>query len=147
MSVDSIRKIWCEVELIHDALDHEKRSREIADSTRRFIIGANTGAIAAVLAAAGKLMDVSPSISPRWALWPIVSFVVSFAMIFVSMTLAKRRELARRDAAADKPAEESRHLNEDIPLLFRSAFWDSIAAMILAAGILWALWSLNRILP
>jgi hypothetical protein len=124
--------------MIHDPLDHEKRAREIADSTRRFIIGANAGAIAAVLAAAGKLMDATPTISPRWALEPLVWFVLSLAMVYTSLVLAKGRELARlrRAIALDhKPGDVS---GERVPLLKQSSFWDTYAALVLAFGVVWA---------
>ena len=52
-----------------------------------------------MLGVAGKLMDEPTKPSPHWAAWPIIFFVASLVMVAISMILAKRRELARRDAA------------------------------------------------
>lgn len=132
--------------MIHDPLDHEKRARAIADSTRRFIIGANTGAVAAVLAIAGKLMDAMPTISPRWALEPLVWFVLSLAMVYTSLVLARGRELARLRksiALEHKPGDVA---GERVPLLRRSSFWDTYAALVLAFGVVWTLSRLYQLL-
>jgi hypothetical protein len=115
-----------------DVCDHEKRSREIADTTRRFLVGVNTGGIGACLAMAGSL--AAHKVNPAWAVLPAALFIAGLTAIGVSLFLAKHRELKRRNAATEKvpPLPFKR-------LFWRSYTWDAIALLLFVAGCIAAL--------
>lgn len=77
--------------------DQERRAREIADITRRYLIGLNTGGVALTFAVIGSLAE--RGVKPGWAVWPTGIFVFGLVISGVSLTLAKHRTLKRRDAA------------------------------------------------
>ena len=133
--------------MLFQPIEHEKRSRDIADSTRRLLVGMNTAGVAALLAIAGKLMDATPSISPRWALWPLVYFILSFGMIYLSLVLAKEREIDRRDQALKWGIKEANAGAEKVLLWRSSTFWDAFAALTCLLAVVWALYSLHTQLP
>ena len=81
------------------AADHEKRSQEVADKLRTFLIASNTGGVGVVFAVAGTL--AGHKIHPSWAVLPVALFVLGLVVTAVSMLLAKHRELKRRDAVDD----------------------------------------------
>jgi hypothetical protein len=73
-------------------LDHEFRSRDLADSLRKYLIGINTGGIAVVTA-----------ISKNVAWVPTIAcFVLGLVFCGASLFYAQRRELKRRDASSSK---------------------------------------------
>lgn len=77
--------------------DQEQRSREIADTTRRYLVALNTGGVGTTLAVASTL--AGKGIEPGWAVWPTAVFVMGLTMTGVSLFLAKHKALKRRDAA------------------------------------------------
>jgi hypothetical protein len=133
--------------MLFHPIEHEKRSRDIADSTRRLLVGINAGGVAALLAVAGKLMDATPSISPRWVFWPLVYFLLSFAMTYCSMVLAKEREIDRRDQALKLGIKEGSARGEKVPLLRSSTFWDAFAALTSLFAIAGTLYSSYMQIP
>jgi hypothetical protein len=76
---------------------HEARSRELADSVRRYLVAAHTGGIATTFALAGSLVD--NHVHPRWAFVPVAVFVAGLVLAGISMLVAQHREIRRRDAA------------------------------------------------
>lgn len=110
-----------------DAADHEKRSREIADMIRRFLVAINTGGIGAAFGVAGSLAD--EKINPGWAAWPVAFFIAGLVVTAISLFLAKHREIKRRDAAcADQPEPNFKGW------LWRSTTWDIVALSVFVAG-------------
>lgn len=75
---------------------HEARSQAIADEIRRFLIGANTGGIAAVVTLTASF---SPHVAPRWAVTPIAFYLLGVSFAAISYFLAQHREIRRREAA------------------------------------------------
>lgn len=103
--------------------EHEKRSQEVADSLRKFLVAIHTGGIGAMLAVASSL--AGQRVHPRWAFWPVLIFIAGLVVIGVSMLLAKHRELTRRDAA--KCGEEELNFTG---LPWRSQTWDAISLFL-----------------
>jgi len=109
------------------AAEHEKRSQEVADKLRTFLIASNTGGVGVVFAVAGTL--AGHKIHPSWAVAPVALFVLGLVVSAVSLFLAKHRELKRRVAAA---AEKS---PPDFTAFFwRSYTWDAASLVLFAAG-------------
>jgi hypothetical protein len=75
---------------------HEARSRELADSIRRYLVAAHTGGIATTFALAGSL--AGDHVHPRWAFAPVAVFATGLVFAGISMLLAQDREIQRRDA-------------------------------------------------
>lgn len=111
------------------AADHEARARAVADSLRNYLTALNTGGIGAVFAIAGTLID--RGVDPRWAIWPIVFYVVGILLTGLSLAFAKHRELKRRDAAI-----ALREAPDFTGFFWRSYTWDSfsLAAFLLGSG-------------
>jgi hypothetical protein len=110
--------------------EHEKRSQEIADTTRRVVVTLNGGGIGVVFSVAGTL--VAKGVDAGWAIPPVAIFVVGLLFTGLSLFLAKHRELKRRDAAK---------ADEDEPKKFkkwywRSFTWDLVAFAFFGAGAL-----------
>jgi hypothetical protein len=77
---------------LNSPLDHEFRSRDLADSLRNYLIGINTGGIAVVTA-----------ISKNVAWVPAIAcFVLGIVFCGASLFYAQHRELKRRDATSLK---------------------------------------------
>jgi hypothetical protein len=110
-----------------DAADHEKRSREIADTIRRFLVAVNTGGIGVSFGVAGFL--AGQKVSPGWTAWPVAFFVGGLIVTAGSLVLAKHRELKRRDAALAKESEP-----EFKKWYWRSFTWDLVALAFFVAG-------------
>ena len=121
--------------VMSNAADHENRSREIADTTRRFLVGVNTGGIGASLAMAGSL--AAQKVSPAWVVLPATLFITGLVATGVSLFLAKHRELKRRDAA-----EAQRQPPDFTALPWRSFTWDAIALVLFVAGCIAGLYKL-----
>jgi len=81
-----------------DQSSHESRSQALADEIRRFLVTAHTGGIAAIVVLAASLAD--KNIQPKWAVAPIVLFLLGILLAALSMFLAQHREIKRRDAEA-----------------------------------------------
>jgi hypothetical protein len=120
------------------AADHEARARAVADSLRNYLTAMNTGGIAAVFAIAGTLY--SRGVDPRWAIWPIVFYVVGILLTGLSLALAKHRELKRRDAAI--AMKEPPNFTG---FFWRSYTWDSFSLIGFLLGSGYALWYLLRV--
>src|SRR3989338_7619831 len=108
--------------------EHEKRSQEIADTTRRIVVTLNSGGIGLVFAVAGTL--TTHGAPAGWALLPVGLFLVGLLFTGVSLFLAKHRELKQRDAAK---------IGEDEPeylknWYWRSFTWDLVAFFFFGAG-------------
>lgn len=118
--------------------EHEKRSQEVADSLRRFLVAIHTGGIGAMLAVASSLTE--QRVHPRWAFWPVLIFVVGLVVIGVSLLLAKHRELKRLDAAkANQPEPDF------TGWLWRSYTWDTISLVLFVGASVIALVMLSGI--
>jgi hypothetical protein len=89
-----------------------------------------------MLAVASSL--VSKCVPPRWVFWPVLVFVVGLVVIWVSLLLAKHRELKRRDAAKANQTEP-----DLTGWLWRSDTWGTISLMLLVLASVVALvrWS------
>ena len=80
-----------------DPSTHESRSQALADEIRRFLVGANTGGIATIVAFAASL--AGNKVHPAWALPPIAFFLLGIVLAALSAFLAQHREIRRRVAA------------------------------------------------
>jgi hypothetical protein len=116
--------------------DQEERSREIADTTRRYLTALNTGGVAVTFGVASSL--TGRGIQPRWASWPVLLFVLGLAITASSLMLAKHKALKRRDAAIARASEPS----------FKRWYWRSFTFEVLAliaflTGVGLGLWKLS----
>jgi len=121
-----------------EVAEHEKRSREVADSLRNFLIGIHTGGIGAMLAVAASLAD--RRVHPRWAFWPVAIFTLGLVVIGLSLILAKTREIKRRDAAT---RGESAPVFTALP--WRSQTWDALSLFLFVAAAIVGLVKLSSI--
>jgi len=108
---------------MEQAAEHEKRSQEVADTLRRFLVAIHTGGIGALLAVAASLVD--RRVHPRWAFWPVSIFVAGLVVIGVSLILAKHREIKRRDAAQRGESQP-----DFTGLAWRSQTWDTLSLVL-----------------
>jgi hypothetical protein len=76
--------------------DFGKRADELADATRRFLIGMNTGGVAVTLAFAGSLVE--KDVAPGWVVIPVSLFVLGLVVSAFSLQYAKHKALKRRNA-------------------------------------------------
>jgi hypothetical protein len=99
-------------------LDQEFRSRELADSLRKYLIGINTGGIA-VVTALSKNLSWAPT---------IMFFILGIVFCGISLFFAQYRALKRRDSAKLKMAEP-------IFSLYRhSRFWNALSFLCFVVG-------------
>jgi len=112
-----------------DPSAHELRSQALADEIRRFLITANTGGIATIVAFSASLID--KDVQPKWAITPITIFLLGILLAAVSMFLAQHREIKRRDA--DEKGEPRPHFS----VLIWSWVWNclSLGAFVVASAI------------
>lgn len=108
--------------------EHEKRSQEIADTTRRVAVTLNGGGIGLVLTVAGTL--TTHGTPARWALLPVGLYLLGLFFIGVSLFLAKHRELKRCDAAKENK-DEPEHFKK---WYWRSFIWDLVAFAFFGLG-------------
>jgi hypothetical protein len=121
--------------VMSDAADHEQRSREIADTTRRLLVAVNTGGIGAAFAVAGSL--AAQKVAPGWAVRPTGFFVAGLVVTSISLFLAKHREVKRRNAAVEQTTPP-----DFTALYWRSFTWDAIGLGLFVAGCIAGLWKL-----
>lgn len=121
------------------AEEHEKRSQEISDITRRFAVTLNSAGIGLVFTVAGTLS--TRGISACWAFLPIISFIFGLLFNGISLFLAKHRELKRRDAAE----AGNDHPEKFKKWRWRSFTWDLVAFGCFAIGAFIGLWKLSYI--
>ena len=114
----------------------ESRSREVADTLRRFLVAIHTGGIGVLLAVSSSLAE--QHVHPKWAFWPVLLFVGGLVVVGASLLLAKHREVKRRDAAKKGEAEP-----DFSGLLWRSQTWDTISLALFVAGALAGLLALS----
>ena len=100
--------------------EQEQRSRDIADTTRRYLTALNTGGIAITFGVAGTL--AGRGVEPRWAIWPVAIFVLGLTITAGSLLLAKHKALKRRDAAAGEAPTPS----------FKEWYWANFTYEVLA---------------
>ena len=103
---------------------HWRRSEELADSTRRYLIAVHTGGIGVSFAVASAFAD--NGIAPAWAWWPVSFFSVGMGLVFLSLFLAKDRELARYKAGGRN--------NITFPWYRGSWPWDAASAIAFVVG-------------
>ncbi|MFZ5908296.1 MAG: hypothetical protein ACOYVJ_13010 [Nitrospirota bacterium] len=120
------------------AEEHEKRSREIADTTRRFLVVIHTGGIGVTFAVASALAN--QKVSPAWVILPIIIFAVGLVIIGVSLMLAKHRELRRRDAA-----ERGKDPPKFSGFFWRSFTWDIASLLLFIVGVVVGLFKLSSV--
>lgn len=118
--------------------EHEKRSQEIADTTRRFLIAVHTGGIGVTFALSSAL--AGHGINPSWAVWPVVVFAGGLVIVGVSLMLAKHRELKRRDAA-----KKSKNEPDFSGFFWHSYMWDIISLFLFIMGVVVGLASIHGI--
>ena len=120
--------------------EHEKRSQDIADTTRRIAVTLNSGGIGLVFTVAANLTKDGTSAS--WAIFPAVLFLIGLLLIGISLFLAKHRELKRRDAAKQN-IEEPENFKK---WYWRSFNWDLISFLFFVTGASIGLLSLTCLL-
>jgi hypothetical protein len=116
--------------------EQEERSREIADTTRRYLTALNTGGVAITFGVAGTL--AGRGVEPRWAIWPVAIFGLGLAITACSLFLAKHKALKRRDAAPNQ--------SPDFKKWYSANFTYELLALLtflVAVGI--GLWNLSRV--
>ena len=116
--------------------EYEKRSDEIADSTRRYVISLNGGGIGLIFTLAASVAE--NGISPKWAFWPVSLFLVGLIFVGISLFLAKHRVLRRRDAT---DRESVKYLEK---WQWRSFTWDLVAFFFFGVGSIAGILSLSR---
>ena len=121
--------------------EHEKRSQEIADTTRRIAVTLNGGGIGLVFTVAANL--TKDGMSTSWAIFPVSLFLTGLLFIGISLFLAKHRELKRRDDAKINITEERENFKK---WYWRSFNWDMGAFLFFVAGALKGLLSLTCLL-
>lgn len=109
------------------ANEHDSRSREVADTLRRFLVAIHTGGIGALLAVASSLAE--QHLHPKWAFWPVLLFVGGLVVVGASLLLAKHREIKRRDAARKGEPEP-----DFTGLFWRSQTWDTVSLVLFVIG-------------
>jgi hypothetical protein len=108
------------------ATEHEERSRNVADTLRRFLIAIHTGGIGALLFVASSLVE--QHVHPRWTFIPVLVFVCGLVVVGVSMLLAKTREKERRDA------EQKNEPKPTFTWLWHSQPWDTFSLILFVVG-------------
>jgi hypothetical protein len=101
-------------------LDQEFRSRELADSIRKYLIGVNTGGVA-VVTALSKSLSWAPT---------IMFFIIGIVFCGISLFFAQYRALKRRDFA-------KLEMEEPIFPLYRcSIFWNALSFSSFVVGVI-----------
>lgn len=118
-------------------LDHEFRSRELADSLRNFLLTVNVGGIGLVFSIAGVLL--STKIKVTWAICPTVFFVFGLIFCAASIFLAQHREIKRRDSAKNNQPDP------EIAFQKTSYFWNLISFASFILGVVSALINLQAL--
>lgn len=109
------------------ANEHESRSRQVADTLRRFLVAIHAGGIGSLLAVASSL--AAQHVHPKWVFWPVLLFVGGLVVVGASLLLAKHREIKRRDAARKGDPEP-----DFTGLFWRSQTWDTVSLVLFVVG-------------
>lgn len=80
-----------------ESYDYGKRTDEMADAMRRYLVGINTGGVAVALTFAANAMG--NNVHPSWVMWPVLLFVLGLGISGGSLLLAKHKALKRKQAA------------------------------------------------
>jgi hypothetical protein len=115
--------------------DQEKRAREIADATRRYVTALNTGGVASALALASALAP--NGVEPRWVVGPVFWFTVGLLITGSSYFLAKHKALKRRNAIREAMSEP-----DFTHYLLRNFTWDFSSLVAFGVGAILGLWGL-----
>lgn len=117
---------------------YDSRAREIADTTRRYLIALNTGGVAMMFAVASSL--ATEGVNPGWAIWPVGIFVIGLTISAISLFLAKNKALRRKNAAAEgKPMP-------DYATWYSANFsYEILTLAIFLVGVFVGLWKLSTI--
>lgn len=110
------------------ANEQENRSREIADTIRRYLIAINTGGIGVSFAVAGTL--AGNNVKPSWVIMPVVIFSLGLTIIGVSLFLAKHKAIKRRDANINNKPEP-----DYTSYIWRNITWDIVSLIIFLLGV------------
>jgi len=121
-----------------DGEDQEKRSREIADTIRRYLVAIHTGGIGITFGVVGAL--ASNKINPGWAAWPIAIFSMGLVVVGGSLSLAKYKAIQRRDAL-----RQNKEAPNFTACLWRNDTWDRVSLIIFLLGVLVGICKLNGI--
>jgi hypothetical protein len=118
--------------------EQQQRSRDIADETRRYLTGLNTGGIAVIFAVAGAL--ASNGVEPRWAVAPVVVFVLGLTITGGSLLFAKHKAEKRKKADQNKAPEP------DYDQWYRRNFtYECLALATFLFAVGFGLWELSGI--
>ncbi len=118
--------------------DQEKRSREIADTVRRYLVAIHTGGIGITFGVVGAL--ASNKVNPGWAAWPVAIFSMGLVVVGGSLFLAKHKAIKRRDAIGQNTAAP-----DFTACFWRNDTWDRVSLIIFLLGVLVGIWKLNGI--
>jgi hypothetical protein len=120
------------------ASEHESRSRELADTSRRYLVALNTGGVAISFGVAGSL--AGRGVSPGWVVCPVVIFVVGLAVSAASLFLAKHKALKRLDA------EDKQNVPPDYQKWYWANFtYEILTLVIFLFGVMVGLWELSNV--
>lgn len=121
-----------------DEYDYAKRADDIADASRRFVIGLNTGGIAIALIFATSMSE--QGVHPRWIVLPVLLMSLGLCTSGFGLWYAKHESLKRRDAAA---------AGEPIPPFGRwhrrNATYEAVATVFFITAVLVGLWRLSAL--
>ena len=116
--------------------EYEQRSKELADTTRRYSVALNTGGVAVSFAFAGTLAGVG--ISPSWVVESVAMFVIGLCVTGISLFLAKHKALARLKAEIG-----GKELPNFASILWANFTYEIIALVCFVAGVVIGLWRLT----
>ncbi len=112
---------------MRDPAEHWKRSQDIADSTRRYLVALNGGAIALLVTVSSTFIPRNQSLIS--AIVPASFFVAGLFFTGISLHLAKHRELKRYEAAVEQKPEPNFS-----QIWWRSYTWDVLSFGCFAYG-------------
>jgi hypothetical protein len=117
--------------------DNERRSQEIADTTRRFLTGLNTGGAVLTVFLATALID--QGIRPSWIVGPLLAFTLSITFVGVSLFLAKYRSIKRSLSDPD-----DKTMQKFKRWYMRSFTWDIASGIFFLLGVWCALAKISQ---
>ncbi len=118
------------------AQDQEKRAREIADNTRRFLMWISAGAIVILVGLVGAF-NVN-CVLPVWAIYPIIIFAGSIIVTGFSLCLAKHKAKKRRDAFLSGEVQPNYE-----KFLWQNRTYEGISLLAFIVGVSLSLYKIN----
>jgi hypothetical protein len=112
-------------------LDHEFRSRELADSLRNFLLTVNSGGIGLLFSFQANLFE--QKINAEWIVCPTSLFLLGLICCGISIFMAQSRELKRKSAA------EKSEIEPNFGLLRTSYFWNWLSFVLFILAVVIAL--------